>query len=262
MVAVAVAVAAGLVADRAIGSPSSPAAAATTPALPTLAAPDATSSAWYCPALGASVTSDAGGSLIIANPSSNAIAATVTVVPSSGAAVVQHPVVAPYSRITLGLHDVAPAAYAAATVVFDGAAGAVEEEVQGRLGNSITPCATSSSDHWYFATGETDANATEYLSLYNPYPAPAIADLSFETDQGPSTPDVFQGVVVAGGGFIVVDIGARVRSRAQVSTVVTVRSGRLVVAELQELANLSRSGPARAGPDAGRTYGRRGVVLR
>jgi len=141
------------------------------------------------------------------------------------------------------LQDLAPGDYTAATVVFEGSGGAVEEEVQGRLGDSIAPCASTSSDRWYFPTGATDDNASEYLSLYNPYPQPAIADLSFETDQGPFNPDAFQAIVVPGGGFNVIDIGARVRSRTAVSTTVDVRSGRLVVAELQELSNLSRRGP-------------------
>jgi hypothetical protein len=240
---VACALAGGLIADRAVGSGTVPVAAAPPPAMPSTAAAGAMSSAWYCPALGASATSQAKGRVIIANPTATTITATVTVVPSSGAQVISHPVLAPYSRTTVRLEDVAPGAYAAATVAFEGAAGAVEQEVQGPLGQSITACASSSSNRWYLATGATDANATEYLSLYNPYPAAAIADLSFETDQGPSTPDAFQGVVVPGGGFNVVDIGSRVRSRAQVSALVNVRSGRLVVDKVQILANRARSGP-------------------
>jgi hypothetical protein len=243
-VVVVVAVLAGaLIADRAIGSGQAPAAAAPTPATPTMAATEATSSAWYCPPLGASVTSSAAGTLIVANPSATAVAVVVTAVPGSGAPVVSDRVIAPYSRTFLRLQDLAPGGYTAATVVFEGSGGAVEEEVQGRLGDSIAPCASTSSDRWYFPTGATDDNASEYLSLYNPYPQPAIADLSFETDQGPFNPDAFQAIVVPGGGFNVVDIGARVRSRTAVSTTVDVRSGRLVVAELQELSNLSRSGP-------------------
>ena len=243
VVVVVAALAAALIADRSIGSGQAPAAAAPAPATPTMAATEATSSAWYCPPLGASVTSSAAGSLTIANPSAAAVAVVITAVPSSGAPVVSDRVLGPYSRTSVRLQDLAPGDYTAATVVFEGSGGAVEEEVQGRLGDSIAPCASTSSDRWYFPTGATDDNASEYLSLYNPYPQPAIADLSFETDQGPFNPDAFQAIVVPGGGFNVIDIGARVRSRTAVSTTVDVRSGRLVVAELQELSNLSRRGP-------------------
>jgi hypothetical protein len=180
---------------------------------------------------------------LLANPGATAMTATLTIVPSSGTPVVEHPVLAPYTRTTVRLEDVAPSDYAAATVTFDGAGGAVDQEVQGPVGDSLTPCATSSSDHWYFASGATDTNSTEILSLYNPYPAPAIADLRFETDQGIAIPDAFQGVVVPGGGFNVIDVGARVRSRSKVAAVVDVRGGRLVVDKLQILANPVRSGP-------------------
>ena len=240
---VVAALAAAVVVDRAIGSGESTAVASPTPTGPTMAESAATSSAWYCPALAASVTSRAAGSLIIANTAGAAVSVVVTAVPSSGRPVVTDRVMAPYTRAAVRLQDIAPGNYTAATVVFEGSGGAVEEEVHGSLGDSIAPCASGSSNHWYFATGSTDDNATEYISLYNPYPAPAIADLSFETDQGPFNPDAFQAIVVPGGGFNVVDIGTRVRSRTKVSTTVDVRSGRLVATELQELTNLSRSGP-------------------
>ena len=46
-----------------------------------------------------------------------------------------------------------------------------------------------------------------------------------------------------GGGFNVIDVGARVRSRTQVAAEVDVRGGRVVVDELQVLTNPARSGP-------------------
>ncbi len=247
VVVLAALLAAALFADRTLATDTR-AAAAPTPGMPTMAAAGSLSSTWYCPALGASAASRAKGRLILANPGPSPLTTTVTIVPSTGNPVIEHPALAPYSRSTIRLEDVAPADYAAATVVFDGTGGAVEQEVDGALGQSMTACASSSSDRWYFATGATDANAAEYLSLYNPYPAPAIADLRFETDQGLAIPDAFQGVVVPGGGFTVIDIGARVRSRSQVSAEVDVRGGRLVVDKLQIL-----TGPVRPGP--------RGLVL-
>jgi hypothetical protein len=223
--------------DQAVGEGSAPAAHAATAAMPTMAPAGALSSTWLCPALGASAVSPVLGRLVLANPGAGPLTATVTVVPANGAPVVDTVRVTPYGRQTIALNTVAPGDYAAATVTFDGAGGAVEQEVQGARGDSVTPCASNSSDHWYFPTGETDAGATEYLSLYNPYPAPAIADLRFETDQGEAVPDAFQGVVVPGSGFTVLDVGSRVRSRARVATTVDVRGGRVVADELQLLSS-------------------------
>jgi len=229
-------IAAGLAVDDGLGGGSVTAARAAVPRMPTMAPAGALSSTWLCPALGASAASPVLGRLVLANPGAAPLTATVTVVPATGAPVVQHPRLAPYSRQEISLETVAPGDYAAATVTFDGAGGAVEQEVRGALGDSVAPCATDSSDHWYFPTGATDASASEFISLYNPYPAPAIADLRFETDQGPAVPDAFQGVVVPGSGFTVLDIGARVRSRSRVAATVSVRGGRVVADELQVLS--------------------------
>jgi hypothetical protein len=235
VVLLAAVIAAGLLVDQAIGHGKAPAAQAATPLMPTMAPAGALSSTWLCPALGASAASPAAGRLLVANPSAAPLTATATIVPATGGPIVQHLTLAPYARQEVVLDTTAPGDYAAATVTFDGATGAVEQEVQGPLGLSVTPCATGASAQWYFPTGETDAGAEEYLSLFNPFPAPAIADLRFETDQGEAVPEAFQGVVVPGNGFTVLDVGARVRSRTQVATVVSVRGGRIVADELQTL---------------------------
>ncbi|HVM63226.1 MAG TPA: DUF5719 family protein, partial [Acidimicrobiales bacterium] len=229
-------IAGGLLVDQAIGHGSAPAAHAAAPPAPTMAPAGALSSTWLCPALGASAASPVLGSLVVGNPGGAPVTATATIVPGSGAPVVQHVALAPYTKQVIALDAAAPGDYAAATVTFDGAAGAVEQRVHGPFGDSVAPCASATSDHWYFPTGETDAGATEYLSLYNPFPSAAIADLSFETDQGLAVPDAFQGVVVPANGFTVLDIGARVRSRTSVATIVSVRGGRVVADELQSLS--------------------------
>ena len=89
------------------------------------------------------------------------------------------------------------------------------------------------STRWYFAEGNTSKDAVYLLSLFNPFPEDAIADLSFTTDQGRAVPDAFQGLVVPARGLIVVNVGDHVRRRDEVSTTVAVRSGRLVAGKLQ-----------------------------
>jgi len=224
---------AGLIGDHFIGSGAAAAAPAPQPSIPSLAAPGVMSSTWFCPALEATPQSAALGRIVVANPSGAIITGTVTIIPAVGAPVVQNAVIQPYTRVTYKLEQLAPGPYAAATVSLDGTAGAVEQLVTGPLGQSIAPCATSSSGRWYFAAGRTDQDATELLSLYNPYPQVAIADLTFATDLGPSSPDLLQGIVVPGGGFNVVDVGAQVRIRGSVAATVTVRAGRLIVDKLQ-----------------------------
>lgn len=225
---------AGLVTDHLLGSSEVAQAAPVLPAAPSLAPAGALSSAWFCPALQATTTSAARGRVIVANSGASDLHVTASFTPSAGPPPSPTTrVIAAYARTTFRLEEVAPAPFTATTVTVDGIGGAVEQEVQGPLGESIAPCTRSSSDRWYFAAGRTDTDATLLLSLYNPFPADAIADLRFATDLGPTSPDAFQGIVVPGRGLAVVNVGERVRIRSAVATTVTVRSGRLVVDKLQ-----------------------------
>lgn len=224
----------GLVTDHLLG-PSRPLAATpVSPLAPSLASSGDLASTWFCPALGANGTGPTRGRVIVANLAGTDLHVSALFAPSVGSS--PPPVarvVAPYTRTTFRLEDEAQAPFTATTVTADGLDAAVDQEVQGPLGESITECTRASSDRWYFAAGRTDAGSTLQLSLFNPYPGPAVADLRFATDQGPTSPEALQGIVVPGRGVQVVDVGASVRGRRALATTVTVRIGRLIVDKLQ-----------------------------
>ena len=223
----------GLIGDHLIGSSGSAPAAVRVPAMPALATPGSLSSSWFCPGLQAAGDSPAKGRIIVANPGGAEIHVAATFAPSGGPPLSTTRAVPPYSRTTFKLETEAPSPFTASTVTIDSGVGVVEQEVQGPLGESIAPCASASSDHWYFAAGRTDPGSTMLLSLYNPFPGDAIADLRFATDQGPTSPDAYQGIVIPGHGVAVVNVGEKVRIRTAVATSVTVRAGRLVVDKIE-----------------------------
>ena len=232
IVVLVAALAAGLIGDHVAAASHPGQALPPGPAVPALAPAGSLSATWFCPAMQAAADSPAKGRVIVANPGSTELHATATFAKSTGEQVVTTRVVPPYSRTTWKLETEAPSPFTAATVSIDSGVGAVEQEVQGPLGESIAPCSSSSSDHWYFASGRTDQDATMLLSMYNPFPGDAIADLRFATDQGPTSPDAYQGIVIPGHGVAVVNVGEKVRIRTAIATSVTVRSGRLVVDKL------------------------------
>jgi len=232
---------AALIGDRVVRDGRAAVAAAPGPAVPSLAAPGALSSTWFCPGLGATADSPTRGRVIVADPGPTDLAVTATFYPSDGGPVSSVTrTVAAYTRLTLRLEELASAPYVATTVRIEGSGGAVEQEVQGPLGESIAPCSTASSGQWYFAAGRTDGSNTLLLSLFNPFAADAIANVTFATDQGPAAPDAYQSLLVPANGVVVLNVGDRVRIRASVAATVTVRSGRLIVDKLLEAA-----GPAR-----------------
>lgn len=134
----------------------------------------------------------------------------------------------------------------AATVVLDGGGVAVAQRVAYGKALTVLPCASSTASSWYFASGSTLGSDRLLVSLYNPLPTNAIADLSFATDKGPAAPSDYQGVVVPGMSQVVLSVGQHVQQRSLVATTVEVRLGRLVADEVQVVPGSATSGVAEA----------------
>ena len=255
LVAIVALLAVAVVADLAGRSSAAPHAAAH-PVMPTAGPAGALSSSWYCPLATADAAGPASGTIVVANPTTRRLRGTVTLFVVSGKPVSVPISVAARSRQTMREADHVQAPYVAAEVDLDGGRGVVEQVVSGSLGDSISACASMASTHWFFAEGNTSKDATYLLSLFNPFPEDAITDLSFTTDQGRAVPDAFQGLVVPARGLTVVNVGDHVRRRDEVSTTVSVRSGRVVAAKLQTYSGGGHKGIALvpAAPQLGTTW--------
>jgi hypothetical protein len=221
--------------------------------MPTAAPTSALSSSWYCPGATAAAGGQADGTVAIANTGNAPLEADVTIVPTVGEARSVAVTVGPRGTASVHEADVVQAPQVAAVVDFRGGGGAVEQVVEGPQGRDVSPCASAASDHWYFATGTTDKDATLLLALFNPFPGDAIVDLSFATDEGPAAPTDFQGLVVPARGLLVVNVGDRVRRRLDVATSVVARTGRVVAGRVQTTANppgvTATLGAPSAGPE-------------
>jgi len=204
--------------------------------MPTAAPAGSLSSTWYCAgATGAPAT------LVLANTGPTDVSGRVSVMSTGGPPVGASVAVPAQGSSSLQLTDLA-AGPLAAVVDLDAGQVAAELVVGGPRDSEVTPCASSASDRWYLADGSTAKDATLSLSLFNPFPEDAIADLSFSTDQGRAVPADFQGIVVPGRSLVVTPVGEHVRRRESVATEVHTRSGRLVVVQHQ-----ARDVPGRAG---------------
>ena len=198
---------------------------------------------WYCSVATAVSKGQAAGQIVLANASASSLTGVVTVYGNSGQAPGQRAfTLPPASRAVLGEQQVLSSGFVAATVVFRGGGGSAEQEVSGPLGVSVTPCATQPSGQWYFASGSTQPGASLVLSLFNPFPEDALANLSFDDPQGQSAPSEFQGLYVPARGLVTVDVGQHVVQVDDVATTVNVKVGRLVASELQLDARPKKSG--------------------
>jgi hypothetical protein len=221
-------------------------AAAAVPPGPVAAPAGAQSSSWFCAgatdgATGASSGSSGAGSsapagdapaqLAIANTNAAALTATVTLIPVSGTSIrpaTSTVSVPARSRTTVPESLPGGPSFIGADVTLHGGAASVDQEITSPLGPSVSPCATSGSRTWYFTDGRTAVNASDVITLFNPYPIDSIVDLTFTTDQGLEAPGEFQALDVPANGLIDVDLGTHLRRRSSIATVVTARSGHVV----------------------------------
>ena len=207
--------------------------------VPTASADDALSSTWYCAAGTATgvVTSDAGGfaeqTLKISNASSIDASGSVTAYTESGVTAVKSVTVGAHGQTTLRVSDILKADWASALVEVSGGGITVTHELRGPAGRSISACASSPGDNWYFPSGTTRAGSRNLLTLFNPFPGEATIDISFDTEDGARTPQQLQGMVVPGGRVVKVDVGAIVTLRERVSTTVRARIGRVIAEQIQ-----------------------------
>ena len=199
-----------------------------------MAAPEsARSSAWYCSGATANPGGVADGTVVVANTGDRGLTAAVTVFPSQGDTRSRSVPVPPAARATVRLADVAVAPHASALVELDGGAAVVELATTGPLGDSVAACASSASNRWFFAEGVTTRDATELLTLFNPFPEDAVVDFAFSSEEGQSTPQALTGLAVRGRSMSVVNVGDYVQRREGVASRISARSGRLVVHRLQ-----------------------------
>ncbi len=138
-------------------------------------------------------------------------------------------------RIAVRLADEVDAEYAAALVELAGGAVSVEQRVDGANGADVSPCTSQAADSWYFADGRTTADSVETLAFFNPFPDPAVVDVTFRTEEDLRTPVEFEAYAVPAQSLVVEDIGTLVTRRDHVSVSVEARSGRLVVSRLLDV---------------------------
>ena len=219
----------GLV-DRFVDRPSTKSTSATNEAGtldPLASSVDSGSSLWFCPS---GESADGADTIItIVNPTGQAGQGSVTFLGNAGQRATAEVQIGGHDRIDVRAAEslVAPGVGAIVEVKVGGLA--VEQKVVRGNQTYGAPCATSTSTGWYFADGDTTLGASSVLSVLNPFGEDAVLDISFVTDRGAARPNDLQGFLVPASSMRRIDIGTYVRRRAQVSTVVKARVGRVAV---------------------------------
>lgn len=254
LVLIAALLAGGGVLDR---QKSRPVPAAAARLEPKAASARALASTWYCTGGSSTGTGSADATVLVANAGSRPLRGAVVIVPNVGEPREVAVDVPAAGQVQIRTQSVVNAPFVSVFVELDGGQAVAELAVTGPLGFSVTPCASSASRRWYFAEGSTTKDATEIVSVFNPFPEDAIVDFAFGTEEGRVSPEALSGLVVPGRGMLSVNVGEHVHRRQVVAATVSARVGRVVAGRLQTFdGTAGRKGLSLAlgAPEAGRTW--------
>ena len=95
-------------------------------------------------------------------------------------------------------------------------------------GGQIAPCSHTGETEWWVAGVSTLAHQSATLILANPAATPAVASVTAFTSSGVLTPSADQGVTIAGGSSVTMNISSQIIGEANVALDVHVASGRIV----------------------------------
>jgi hypothetical protein len=205
--------------------------------IPVAGQPGSLSSTWFCAAGGAATAEPLQQYLYLFNPSGEPATARLTAYGAEGVvgAPQQVDVTVPGPSVV----D-ATALFGApgASVMVESGAGelVVEHRLSGPGNEDQVPCATRSSDRWFFPAQTTVRDTAAQLYLFNPFPEDASVDISAAVDDGVREPAEWQGLVVPAGTARVVDLGVAAVRREQFAVTVEARNGQVVAETAQTLA--------------------------
>jgi hypothetical protein len=238
LVTVLAAMAAADVGDVGGGGPS-PFGTAGSFAMPVTDPAGSLSSTWFCPATGV----EGDETVVVSNHGDEPRRGSLTWLAGEGAPVSEQVEVGPHEGVSLGVPEGVDGASASAVVELDGGGVAVARALRSGGASGVASCSSTASDRWYLANGATTRDATQLLTLFNPFPDDAIVDVAFATDQGRDEPEALRGLPVRARSTMVVNLGDVVRRRELTATEVTTRRGRLVVQRTQRFdGSAGRSG--------------------
>ncbi|MGA8372946.1 MAG: DUF5719 family protein [Acidimicrobiales bacterium] len=243
IVVLVVAVVVGVALIDRTAPPPAPAAAPVLSAM-TIPGAGAPTSSWYCAGGTTGTGSQANTTIYVTNTGSRTVAGVVSTTVFTGkapASTHQTISVPPNGAVAVNPGIDAPVGYGATTVTLAGGGIGVTQVAAGPDGWSTAPCASVTSNSWYFAAGATKAGNQLVLALYNPTSTDAVADVSFDTNDGVITPQLYQGLVVPAGQLVVENVGDYVQNRSTIATVVAAQSGQIVADQLQ-LTSSAESG--------------------
>ncbi len=186
--------------------------------------PSAIKTAWYCvtPPISSGVTKS---SVVVTNVTSKAIEL------ESGRTVTK---LSKHSSLKgFGEQVVMTGAKSGSGIVVVSKGGTLASVVAATAeGTESMPCESSPYGSWILPSQDTSLGSSATLSMYNPYPTPAVVDITVLGASGSEVVPAGAGIVLEPGHSDAVKVASLIPNTANSSLIVTIRSGRAVVGDI------------------------------
>jgi hypothetical protein len=226
IVVIAALVAAALAAGRATNAPTSPAPSPS--AAPGAAALGPSTTAWFCPGLPTAL-GHRSARVTFANVADATAEVVVTDLADKGAPTQVAFSVRPNSVVTKTRDQLGGPG--SLTVESFGGRLLVEEGTTGSRALDLTPCATRTSAHWYFAAGTTPRGVQQWVVIENPYASDAKVDVTLRTSSGVRRPDALQGLDIARRSRVIIAVHDIAVRQDRVAVAIDTEVGSVVAAQ-------------------------------
>lgn len=199
------------------------------------------SSSWFCPgaAAGDGVTS---AFVNISNPGDQDLVASVSFL-SGGQPEQSTVTVKPRSREQIEFLRGRTIGVIVPQVELIGTTGTVEQQLDFPGGDVTSQCVPDTSATWLFADGFTAEGSSQRVVITNPYPDPAVVNMTYTTNEGSREPANLQGLIIAprsARSLSMGELGAQNEGRLAVAVEAT--TGRVVVSRIQHYLGAGRLG--------------------
>jgi hypothetical protein len=208
--------------------------------LPAAAPERVLSSSFVCPG-GPAPSDTAVGDLVVRllDVTADASSATVTILPNGADAVTLPEIsLSPGVTANVRIPDTVTSDWAAVLVDVPGGGVVVEQTSTTATGLTDTPCASVTSDRWWFAEADTTRTRDTQIVLVNPGMAAATVDMDFATADGGRT---IEGIFVPPRRVVIVDPSTTFERQEAISMQLVARDGQVVVARVQATTAGGRS---------------------
>jgi hypothetical protein len=192
----------------------------------------AAASTWFCS--GVPATADGTGAFVVSNPTDSPLQAVVSVVSVLGKPTRRSIAIPVRGHVDVPSIEAGAGAFAAATIEISGVGGLAEQVAITPQGTASSPCSSAPSSKWYLAEGSSALGDSLTITLYNPYPADAIVDLSFADEEGVrAASPKYKARVIPGRSLATFPVSDVILRKRIVAVAADVRSGLVVMGRHQ-----------------------------